>query len=97
VTYNNLKKFVRAQHNINRYGHISHNGHATVPEEKNTFRGLEATRCTASNEKQQTLSTHARQTYMKQIKDTPSIACAICNQLNFTKNSKSFKPNLEEE
>jgi hypothetical protein len=34
---------------------------------------------------------------MKQIKDTPSIACAICEQLNFLKNSKSFMPNLQAE
>jgi hypothetical protein len=33
---------------------------------------------------------------MKQIKDTPSIACAICEQLNFSKNSKSFTPDLQE-
>jgi hypothetical protein len=99
LTYHNLKKFVRAQHNRNRYGHISKNDHATV-----TFLGLEATTCTTSNENQQTLSTHtslrkkdARWTYMKQIKDTPSIACAICEQLNFSKNSKSFMPDLEEE
>jgi ribosomal protein L34E len=104
LTYHNLKKIVHAQHNRNRYGHISHNGHATVREEKITFRGLEATPCTTTNENQQTLSTHtslgkkdARQTYMKQIKDTPSIACAICDQLNFTKNTKSFTPDLEAE
>jgi hypothetical protein len=52
LTYHNLKKFVRAQHNIDRYCRISHNGHATVPEEKITFRGLEATSCSASNENQ---------------------------------------------
>jgi hypothetical protein len=34
---------------------------------------------------------------MKQIKDTPSIACAICDQLNFAKNTKSFTPDLEAE
>jgi hypothetical protein len=34
---------------------------------------------------------------MKQIKDTPSIACAICDQLNFAKNSKSFMLDLESE
>jgi hypothetical protein len=104
LTYHNLKKIVRAQHKRNRYGHISHNGHGTVREEKITFHGLEPTPCTATNENQQTLSTHtslrkkdARQTYMKQIKDTPSIACAICDQLNFTKNTKSFMPDLEAE
>jgi hypothetical protein len=32
---------------------------------------------------------------MKQIKDTPSIACAICEQLNFSKNSKSFTLDLQ--
>jgi hypothetical protein len=47
LTYHNLKKFVHAQHNRNRYGHISQNGHATV-----TFRGLEATPCTTTNENQ---------------------------------------------
>jgi hypothetical protein len=34
---------------------------------------------------------------MKQIKYTPSIACEICDQLNFAKNNKSFTPDLEEE
>jgi hypothetical protein len=34
---------------------------------------------------------------MKQMKDTPSIACAICEQLNFSKNSKSFTPDLQAE
>jgi hypothetical protein len=53
LTYHNLKKFVRAQHNKNKYGRISHNGHETV-----TFRGLEATPCTTTNENQQTISTH---------------------------------------
>jgi hypothetical protein len=55
------------------------------------------------HEKQETISTHtslqkknARHTYMKQMKDTPSIACAICEQLNFSKNSKSFTPDLQE-
>jgi hypothetical protein len=32
---------------------------------------------------------------MKQIKDTPSFACSICDQLNFTKNTNSFTPDLE--
>ena len=32
---------------------------------------------------------------MKQMKYTPSIACAICEQLNFSKNGKSFTPDLE--
>jgi hypothetical protein len=104
LTYHKLKKIVRAQHKRNMYGHISHNGDGTVREEKITFRGLEPTTCTTTNENQQTLSMHtslrkkdARQTYVKQIKDTPSIACAICNQLNFAKNTKSFTPDLEEE
>jgi hypothetical protein len=104
LTYHNLKKIVRAQQKRNRYGHISHNGHGTVREEKITFHGLESTPCTATNENQQTLSTHtslwkedARHTYVKQIKETPSIACAICDQLNLAKNTKSFKPDLEEE
>ena len=34
---------------------------------------------------------------MKQIKDTPSIACEICDQLNFGKNSKFVMPDLEAE
>jgi hypothetical protein len=34
---------------------------------------------------------------MKQMKDTPSIACAICEQLNFSKNSKSFTHDLQAE
>jgi hypothetical protein len=87
LRYHNLKKFFRAEHNRNRYGRISQNGHATV-----TFRGLEATPCSTTNENQETVSTHtslrkknARWTYMKQIKDTPSIACAICEQLIFQK------------
>jgi hypothetical protein len=33
---------------------------------------------------------------MKQMNDTPSIACAICEQLNFSKNIKSFMPDLKE-
>jgi hypothetical protein len=33
---------------------------------------------------------------MKQMKDTPSIACAICEQLNFSKNSKYFTHDLQE-
>jgi hypothetical protein len=58
LTFHNLKKVVHAQHNKNMYGRISHNGHAIVREEKITFRGLEATSCTTTNENQQTLSTH---------------------------------------
>jgi hypothetical protein len=91
LTYDNVKKFVRAEQNINMCGCISQNGHATV-----AVRGV--------HEKQETVSTHtslrkknARQTYMKQMKDTPSIACAICEQLNFSKNSKSFTPDLQAE
>jgi hypothetical protein len=79
--------------------HISQNGHATV-----TFRALAATPWTIGNENQEKVSTHtslrkknATQTYMKEIKDTPSIACAICEQLNFSKNSKSFTASLQEE
>jgi hypothetical protein len=53
LTYHNLKKCVRAEQNINRYGHISQNDHATV-----TFHGLEATPCTTTNENQETISTH---------------------------------------
>jgi hypothetical protein len=34
---------------------------------------------------------------MKQIKDSSSIACAICEVLNFEKNTKSFTPNLQKE
>jgi len=34
---------------------------------------------------------------MKQIKDTPSIACVICEELNFSKNTKSFTPELQKE
>ena len=34
---------------------------------------------------------------MKQIKDPPSIACAICEQLNFSKNTKSLTPDLQKE
>jgi hypothetical protein len=43
LTYHNLKKIVHAQHNRETYSHISHNGHATVLEEKITFRVLETT------------------------------------------------------
>ena len=92
LIYHNINKFSCAQHNRNKYGRISQNGHATM-----TFCGLEATPCTTTNENQEIVSTHtslpkknARQTYMKQIKDTPSIACAICEQLNFSKNSNSL-------
>jgi hypothetical protein len=90
LTYDNVKKFVCAEQNINMCDCISQNGHATV-----AVRGV--------HEKQETVSTHtslrkknARQTYMKQMKDTP-IACAICEQLNFSKNSKSFTLALQEE
>jgi hypothetical protein len=34
---------------------------------------------------------------MKQIEDTPCIACAICEELNFSKNIKSFTPDLQKE
>jgi hypothetical protein len=101
LTYHILKKQIRER---NRYNDISHNGHGIDREEKITFRGLEPTPWTVINENHQTLSTHtspgkkyAKQIYMKQIKDTPSIACAICNQLNFAKNTKSFTPDLEVE
>jgi hypothetical protein len=84
LAYYNLKKIVCAQHNRDRYGRISHNGHATVPEKKITFRELEETSYSVSNENQQTLSTHASlrkkdaiQTYMKQIKDTPHVQFVI--------------------
>jgi hypothetical protein len=50
LTYHNLKKCARAQHNKNMYGHISHNGHGTVQEEKITFRGPEPRPCTITNE-----------------------------------------------
>jgi hypothetical protein len=39
----------------------------------------------------------ARHTYVKEINYTPSIACAICDQLNLKKNTKSFTPDLEAE
>jgi hypothetical protein len=32
---------------------------------------------------------------MKQIKYTPSIACVTCDQLNFTKKTKSFTSDLQ--
>jgi hypothetical protein len=80
LTYHNVKKFVHAEQNIKRCDRISQNGHATVP-----VRGLQETPCSSRNENQETVSTHtslrkknAIQTYMKQMKDTPSIACAIC-------------------
>jgi hypothetical protein len=97
LTYHNVKKFVHVEQNINRCDHISQNGDATVP-----VRDLQGTPCSSSNENQETISANtslrkknARQNYMKQMKDTPSIACAICEQLNFSKNSKSFTPNLQ--
>ena len=99
LTYHNVKKFFHAEQNINICDCISQNGHATV-----SVHGLQATPCSSSNENQETISTHtslrkknARQTYMKQMKDTPSIACAICEQLNFSKNSKSFTHDWQEE
>lgn len=39
----------------------------------------------------------AKQIYMKQIEDSPSIACAICEELNFTKNIKCFTLDLQRE
>jgi hypothetical protein len=39
----------------------------------------------------------AKQIYMKQIKDAPSIACAICEELNFSKNTNYFTPDLQKE
>jgi hypothetical protein len=99
LTYHNVKKFVRAEQSINRWDCISQNGDATV-----RLYDLQATPCSSSNENQETISTNtslrkknARQNYMKQMKDTPSIACAICEQLNFSKNSKSFMSDLQEE
>jgi hypothetical protein len=104
LTYHNLKKIVHAQHKRNRNGHISHSGDGIVQEEEITFRRLEPTTCNATNENQQTLSTHtyvrkkdASKTYVKQMKDTLSIACAIFDQLNFAKNTKSLTPDLEAE
>jgi hypothetical protein len=96
-----LKKQI---HERNKHGLISHNGHGTDREEKITFCGLDPTPCTTTNENQRTLYMHTslrnkdtKQIYMKQIKDTPSVACAIFDQLNFEKNTKSFMPNLEAE
>jgi hypothetical protein len=97
LTYDNVNKFVRAEQIINRCNFISENGDATVQ-----LRHLQATPCSSSNENQETIfmntslrKKNARQNYMKQIKDTPSIACAICEQLNFSKNNKSFTPDLQ--
>jgi hypothetical protein len=97
--YQNLKKLVHAQNNINMCGHISQNGHATVK-----FRALAATPWTSRNENQERVCTHtslqkknARHTHMKEIKDTPSIACAIGEQLNFSKNNKSLTAALQVE
>ena len=99
LTYHMLKKHIRER---NRCNYISHNGHDTNREGKITYRSLEPTPCIVSIENQQTLATHpclgkrdAKQIYMKQIKDTPSIACAICDELNFAKNTKSFTPDLQ--
>jgi hypothetical protein len=89
LTYHKLKKLIRER---NRCNYISHKCHDTDREGKITYRSLEPTPSIASIENQQTLTIHpclgkrdAKQIYMKQIKDTPSIACAICEQLNFTK------------
>jgi hypothetical protein len=76
---------------------IYQNGDATV-----RLRDLQATPWSSSNKKKETISTNtslrkknARKNYMKQIKDTPSIACAICEQLYFKKNCKSFTLDLQ--
>jgi hypothetical protein len=101
LTYHMLKKQIRER---NRCNYISHNGHDTDREGKITYRSLEPKPCTASIENQQTFTTHpclrkrdAKQIYMKQIKDTPSITCVICEQLNFAKNIKYFTPDLQKE
>jgi hypothetical protein len=101
LTYHMLKKKMRER---NKCSHISHIGHGTDREEKISYRGLEPTPCTASNENQQTFTTRvclgkrdAKYIYMKQIKDAPSIACVVCDQLNFTKNTNSSTPNLQTE
>jgi hypothetical protein len=84
--------------------YISHNGNDTDQEGKIIYRKLEPALCNASIENQQTLATHpclgkrdAKKIYMKQIKDTPSIACAICEELNFAKNTNYFTPDLQKE
>jgi hypothetical protein len=99
LTYDNVKKFVRSEQSINMWDCISENGDETV-----RLRDLQATPCNSSNENQETISMNTslrkkntRHNYMKQIKDTPSIACAICEQLNFSKNIKSFMLDLQEE
>ena len=101
LTYHMLKKQIRE---TNMCSYISHNGHDTDREGKITYRSLEPTPCTASIENQQTLTMHpclgkrdAKQIYMKQIKDPPSISCAICKELNFAKNTKSFTLDLQKE
>ena len=97
LTYDNVKKFVHAEQNINGCDRISQNGDATL-----SVLDLQPTPCSSSNENQEIVCTNTslrkkkeRQNYMKQMKDTPSIACAICEQLNFSKNSKSFTPDLQ--
>jgi hypothetical protein len=39
----------------------------------------------------------AKKTYMKQIEDTPSFACVICEELNSAKNIKYVTPDLQKE
>jgi hypothetical protein len=99
LAYHMLKKQIRER---NRCNYISHSGHDTHRGGKITYRKLEPTLCNVSIENQQTLATHPRlgkrdaeKTYMKQIEVTPSIACAICKELNFAKNIKSFTPDLQ--
>jgi hypothetical protein len=50
LTYDNVKKFVHAEHSINKCDFISRNGDATVQ-----FRNLQATPCSSSNENQETI------------------------------------------
>ena len=84
--------------------YTSHNGHDIDWEGKITYRSLDPTPCTDHIENKETLTTHpflgkrdAKLIYMKQIKDTPSISCVICEELNFAKNTKSFTLDLQKE
>jgi hypothetical protein len=101
LTYHMLKKKICER---NRCNYISHNGHDTDLEGKITYRKLDPTLWNASIENQQTLATHpsvverdAKKTYMKQIKHTPSIAHAICKELDFAKNTNYFTHDLQKE
>jgi hypothetical protein len=101
LTYHKLKKKIRERKHIY---HISTIGHHSNKSPNISFHILKQSLRSAENEKEKTLigNSHlwkkdAKKIYMEQIKDTPWITCAICEELHFQKNIKCFTYNLEKE